>query len=104
VAGDPRALRGNVPRVLEQVQERDGDDVRSETRNIAIMMIVLHVLKSVVVVLLVESTGGSNTPVDPRGTEVPQKCRTPNKFSRFRVDSLLLAEGSASDPWYAIWG
>ena len=53
MAGAPRGLCGNGPRGLEQAQERDDDDVRSETRNIVIMMMYLRVLKSVVVVMLV---------------------------------------------------
>lgn len=53
VNGGPRGLGGNGPRVLEQALERDGDDVRSETRNIAILITFIQVLKSVVVVLLV---------------------------------------------------
>jgi hypothetical protein len=53
VTGDPRGLRGNGPRGLEQALERDGDDVRPETRNITILITFLQVLKSVVVVLLV---------------------------------------------------
>jgi len=53
MAGAPCGLCGNGPRGLEQAQERDDDDVRSETSNIAIMMTFLQVLKSVVVVMLV---------------------------------------------------
>jgi len=53
MAGGPRGLSGNGPRGLEQAQERDDDDVRSETRNIAILMTFLKALKSVVVVMLV---------------------------------------------------
>ena len=53
MAGAPRGLRGNDPRGLEQAQERDDDDVRSETRNIAILMTFLQVLKFVVLVMLV---------------------------------------------------
>ena len=67
----PRGLCGDVPRGLEQAQERDGDDVRSETRNIAIVMTFLQVLKSVVVVILVP-TAGSNTLVDPGTQKVPK--------------------------------
>jgi len=41
MAGDPRGLCGNGPRGLEQAQERGGDDVRSEKRNIFILMTFL---------------------------------------------------------------
>jgi hypothetical protein len=53
IAVGPRGLCGNGPRGLVQAQERDDDDVRSETRNIAILMTCLQALKSVVVVMLV---------------------------------------------------
>ena len=42
----PRGLGGNAPRGLEQAQGRDDDDVRSETRNIVILMTFLQALKS----------------------------------------------------------
>ena len=52
MAALPRGLCGNDPRGLEQAQERDDDDVRSETRNIVILMTILQALKSVAVVTL----------------------------------------------------
>jgi hypothetical protein len=46
MGGAPCGLCGNGPRGLEQAQERDDDDVRSETRKVAILMTFLQVLKS----------------------------------------------------------
>lgn len=50
VAGVPRGLYGNGPRGLELAQERDDDDVRSETCNVTLMTF-LQLLKPVVVIL-----------------------------------------------------
>ena len=52
MAAAPRGLCGNDPRGLEQAQEGDDDDVRSETRNIDIFMTFLQAQKSVEVVTL----------------------------------------------------